>query len=75
MQNRLKPAGKSFVKIAFKVTGQDDHSIKGFDALHQVRNFLVGIAVMRIFYLGPFSKNGVGFIKKKDPVAVFGFIK
>ena len=71
----LETPRKSFVHVGLEIRGEHDQSGKIFNALQQVSDFLVGVAVVRAFGLGTLAKQSIGFVKKEDPVTERGFIE
>ncbi len=51
----LEPPGKGLIQVGFQVTGQDHNIGAVLQALEKIRCALVGIAVMGIIDLGPFT--------------------
>ena len=71
----LEPAREGWINVVFEVGSQDGDSAKIFNALEQVGYFLVGKAVIGTSGFGPCSEQGIGLIKKENPVLVFCLIK
>jgi len=71
----MEATHEGVVDIAFKIGGQDGQAIVIFNSLQQIGNFLIGVFVVGVPYFCPFTKNGIGLVKKQDPVFVLGLIK
>ena len=75
MDDSLEAPGKSIVYIAALIGGQYDQPVLAFNALQEVRDFLVGVLIMGIADVGALAEEGIGFVKKQNPVFMLGFIE
>ena len=67
----VEAAGEGLVDVGAQVGGEDREAVEGLDALQQVRNLDVGVAVVRVTHLRALAEEGVGLVEEQhavDPV-------
>ena len=63
--------GESVVDVLPQIGGENGHASVFLHFLQQVGDFNVRVPIVRILNFRAFAKQGVGFVKKQDSVAVF----
>jgi hypothetical protein len=71
-RRRLEPAGERVVEVLAQVGGEDRDAVEGLDALQQVGDLLVGVAVVGVLALAALAEQGVGLVEEQDPAALLG---
>ncbi len=73
--DRLEAAGERVIDIAAQIGRQDDDAGKVLDALQEVADFLIGVAIVGAVDAGTLAKQGIGLIEEQDPAALFGQVE
>src|SRR5258706_3832698 len=71
----LEAPGERLVDIILLVRGEDGDAVEGLDALEQERDFLVGVAVVRILGLAALPEERVGLVEEQDPALVLCLVE
>lgn len=71
IDHRLETPGEGLVDVGFQVGREDHRAREILDALQQIRDFLIRIAVVRGVRRRPLAEQGVRLVEEEDPVVVF----
>src|SRR6266568_1777729 len=75
LDDELQPPQKRLVHVPFQVRRQDSDALVGLDALQQVTDLDVGVAIVRVFHLGPLSEQCVRLVEQQHRATPLGFAK
>lgn len=73
MNDHLKAANKSVVDLILDIAGENDETRGRFQALEQVTDFQIGVAIGAVLNFGALAEERFRFIEKEDAMTFFGF--
>src|SRR5258708_16987631 len=71
----FESARESFIQILALVGGKNCNRVERLNALQEKRDFLIGVAIVRIFGFAPLAEKSIGLVEEKDPTLVLGLVE